>query len=837
MQLHSAILPMLAVLAARALGIPMPDASQDESLGKQLWMSTPETTQPPAGIPANYALQPARRAQPPSGAHVAAPKDRDTTDEFAHIARFDKATDLHARAPGYQNQTATIKGIVSALDPNQQSALDGGNPLAFKSKTHPYTPNTRLFDQSKFKLPLPTNRWWLNLMIEQGADPIHPYPYVVKCMQNASSVGFPRFNIDQAHVTSDQPADWTVGDGNQALTQRKVTGADALGVEVTWTGSSGAQMCSRFYKGMAFQTFEMQNMAPRLTTIHAVLKVEQLTRAVLSAQEDAAQVQRDVSDMPLMTKVTLNDGSQWLVTSKPGITWQQQGSSTLQPQNINGSYTGFVQLAHLGDQPANNINVLQRYAGTYPTAGAVTYAQVQGSDGTGRSSNVVFMYQTNTAASSDSTHVYNTSSVSTTMQLLSFVLPHHADHINGTSILSNGLSGYRCAKGPLTAVAGNLISYNQPLQQRPGFAGPGALADSDKSQLQQQLLRDAATSTNVTAEDPYFFGKGAAKVARLYQIAQEVGDATTAAALGKKLVALLTPWLVAQSNSDPLVYDSTWGGVVSTLGISDPSLDFGQGRYNDHHFHYGYFLYAGAVLAKYDVNAFAPLREPLSQLLRDYANPSASDAQFPFMRHFDPYDGHSWAAGLFTFADGRNQESTGEALNAYYAAYLYAQALGLQETAEFYEIILNMEAASGRRYWHPTRAQAAQLYGKPFVHNAVGILWSSKADYVTFFGANPEYVYGIQMLPFTPASGMLIKQDWVREAWCPDNSTCADGMKPAAQSASKNGWAQFLYTAYALVDRNAALDNAAACTPDDGNTLTNTLHWIYTSQQLAIDSN
>ncbi|KAJ1841733.1 hypothetical protein LPJ70_004111, partial [Coemansia sp. RSA 2708] len=58
----------------------MPDASQDESLGKQLWMSTPETTQPPAGIPANYALQPARRAQPPSGAHVAAPKDRDTTD-------------------------------------------------------------------------------------------------------------------------------------------------------------------------------------------------------------------------------------------------------------------------------------------------------------------------------------------------------------------------------------------------------------------------------------------------------------------------------------------------------------------------------------------------------------------------------------------------------------------------------------------------------------------------------------------------------------------------------------------------------------------------------------
>ena len=36
---------------------------------------------------------------------------------------------------------------------------------------------------------------------------------------------------------------------------------------------------------------------------------------------------------------------------------------------------------------------------------------------------------------------------------------------------------------------------------------------------------------------------------------------------------------------DPLVYDSTYGGVVSAMGLADRGADFGGGWYNDHHFH------------------------------------------------------------------------------------------------------------------------------------------------------------------------------------------------------------------------------------------------------------
>jgi endo-1,3(4)-beta-glucanase len=45
----------------------------------------------------------------------------------------------------------------------------------------------------------------------------------------------------------------------------------------------------------------------------------------------------------------------------------------------------------------------------------------------------------------------------------------------------------------------------------------------------------------------------------------------------------------------------------------------------------------------------------LRHLIRDIANPSASDPLYPQHRHKDWFVGHSWASGLFPSASGRNQ--------------------------------------------------------------------------------------------------------------------------------------------------------------------------------------
>jgi hypothetical protein len=45
-----------------------------------------------------------------------------------------------------------------------------------------------------------------------------------------------------------------------------------------------------------------------------------------------------------------------------------------------------------------------------------------------------------------------------------------------------------------------------------------------------------------------------------------------------KLSASVILWLDG-SNADPLLFDATWGGIVSADGIADPNADFGNGWY------------------------------------------------------------------------------------------------------------------------------------------------------------------------------------------------------------------------------------------------------------------
>jgi len=58
-------------------------------------------------------------------------------------------------------------------------------------------------------------------------------------------------------------------------------------------------------------------------------------------------------------------------------------------------------------------------------------------------------------------------------------------------------------------------------------------------------------------------------------------------------------------------------------------------------------------------------------LIKDIANWDRNDTRFPFLRNFDPYEGHSWASGHAGFADGNNQESSSEAINAWQAIILW----------------------------------------------------------------------------------------------------------------------------------------------------------------------
>jgi endo-1,3(4)-beta-glucanase len=203
--------------------------------------------------------------------------------------------------------------------------------------------------------------------------------------------------------------------------------------------------------------------------------------------------------------------------------------------------------------------------------------------------------------------------------------------------------------------------------------------------------------------------------------------------------------------------------------------------------------------------------------VRDIANPSAADARFPRFRHMDFFRGHSWAAGLTEFGDGQNQESTSEAVNAWYALQLLGTAMGDARLRDLGRVLLALEIDSARTYWQIPAASA--VYQDPFAQNrCVGILFQTKAVFATFFAGGPQFVYGIQLLPFTPASEALVSPAWVADAWTK--------MSAAAAGAGQD-WAGLLYMAHATIAREAAWSEVLPLTAyDDGNSRTNTLWWV-----------
>jgi endoglucanase Acf2 len=136
-------------------------------------------------------------------------------------------------------------------------------------------------------------------------------------------------------------------------------------------------------------------------------------------------------------------------------------------------------------------------------------------------------------------------------------------------------------------------------------------------------------------------------------------------------------------------------------------------------------------------------------LIKDAANPDRRDVRFPFLRHFDPYAGHSWANGPALFREGNNEESSSEDVNFATATLLWGALTG-DRTARDLGIFLHTQlTAAVEQYWFDVDGRN---FPKGFDQPALGILWGSGGKYDTWWDRNPIYVHGINFLPFTGGS-------------------------------------------------------------------------------------
>merc|ERR1711953_960226 len=147
------------------------------------------------------------------------------------------------------------------------------------------------------------------------------------------------------------------------------------------------------------------------------------------------------------------------------------------------------------------------------------------------------------------------------------------------------------------------------------------------------------------------------------------------------------------------------GGVTYDCpSLTDPGMDFGNGFYNDHHFQWGYHIYAAAVAAHFDPAWGRRNKELILLYARDIANPDKADKYFPVWRHKDWFTGWSWASGIalgggHPYRNGRNQESTSEAINGYFGLQLLGDALGMPQLRDWGRVAMASEIISTQIYW------------------------------------------------------------------------------------------------------------------------------------------
>ncbi|KAJ5920307.1 hypothetical protein N7516_011165 [Penicillium verrucosum] len=395
--------------------------------------------------------------------------------------------------------------------------------------------------------------------------------------------------------------------------------------------------------------------------------------------------------------------------------------------------------------------------------------------------------------------------------LIMFALPHHVHSFdNSTQGRITDIHLRTTTKGNSTAVIGEswtMVEQNLPIDI--GFA-PWSTTQGSAHELsaaaQKAILQAAPHELKqnipeqTSLNSMYYSGKALSKFATLVYTVNQLGNNVDLATDAFQQLKKSFDLFVQNKQQYPLAYDTVWKGVVSTAGYNgDLNQDFGNTAYNDHHFHYGYFIQAAAIIGSLDPSWLAANKEWVNMLVRDAGNSATDDPHFPFSRSFDWYNGHSWAKGLFESFDGKDQESTSEDTMFAYAIKMWGQTTGDASMEARGNVMLGILGRSLNNYFLMEDDNVNQPAN--FIGNKVtGILFENKVDHTTYFGANLEFIQGIHMLPLMPHSPFTRRKEFVHQEW---QAMFAENASTPA-SKVEGGWRGVLYANLALIDPKAS---------------------------------
>ena len=400
--------------------------------------------------------------------------------------------------------------------------------------------------------------------------------------------------------------------------------------------------------------------------------------------------------------------------------------------------------------------------------------------------------------------------------------PHHW---HGNTALAPRLGpSYDTVRGPLKMLAAREFST---LARYPGFVPRWpAITDKSHTELLRELtradLRNARRMMLEIGNGPYWQGKGLQRIAKLMDVLEAQGDAHSTADLLKLLQGRIESWFSGESRKTYFHLDRAVGSL-----LAHPEEYFSIEQMNDHHFHYGYWIRTVAEIA---------LRDPawaardkwgglVDLMVADIATTRRGSADFPFLRNFDPYEGHSGASGTAMGGWGNNQESSSEAINAWAGLILWGEVQGDAALRDLGIWLYTSEIQAIRAYWFdPDRV----VFPAEYPHQEVSMVFGGKYAHNTWWTDEPRQIKGINLLPITTASTYLGSDP----AYVARNLGTLEADSRVFASRGKRAdppdiWQDIFAKYRALADPAAAMEQWNRWGAVElGETRTHTWHWI-----------
>jgi len=556
---------------------------------------------------------------------------------------------------------------------------------------------------------IPTNDWASSLVFQRGAGQVHPnpmfpHPWTVQADTSGLRLGFANTAATGTNFYAfGTPWDISVGIPGQS------NSATMLDGYTDWT------VTASLYAGNLKATFG--HGLPYVYMLHS--------GAIELKMAGTPSIQSNIGAV-----IEFSLGDRYYAAYAPtGSTWTVSGQKISSDLGTNG----YLSIAVLPDQSAATKTLFSAHAYAFVNGTKVTWAY----DSTAGISEATYQLTTTIKKGSEANP-------------LIALYPHQWRRANSVTFAG---PTYVTPRGIMKVTAASSFQTRTPM---PGvfpiipFAAPNdsryqastmtSLLQSWSSKTDAQLIRRNA--------DTYWTGKDLGRLAILTQLADAAGLSTEKTRFLTLLQSSLENWLTYTpgETSECFAYQSTWGTLIGL------QASYGSGEeLNDHHFHYGYYLMAAATVARMvpgwsDSTKWGGM---VNLVAREAANPDRGSSFSPFLRNFDPYEGHSWASGHANFGDGNNQESSSESLNFSAGLLLWGEASGNHVLRDLGTFLYATEVQAVREYWF-------DVYGDVFpaawAKNTAGMIWGGKVDHGTWFSADPEMIHGINWLPLTGAS-------------------------------------------------------------------------------------